>query len=185
MRTQIKKYVLNKNLTEQILIDNGFKYANDKSDSGIYGPVYFYFKTLYDDIELHVEIGINDDGTLSFNDTKNVLVFDDECGQMYHPFYREDVDTPYVNSVIAGYNEAMDYLASKGILKEKTMEDNIDKDIIFQDYKPLVIDENTIQNILTNPKAHTQCPLRTRSGRIYTNDGYKKRTDELSKKDLP
>lgn len=122
MRLPIKKYVLNETVTEEVLKSCGFKYKNDGSVLGINTPLYYFFKYLIDDIELHIEISINQDKTLSFDDFDNVLLLDDDFCQPYHPFYKEEVDTPFINEVIQKYNEAMDELVNEGILKEVTKE---------------------------------------------------------------
>ncbi|MBR5662494.1 MAG: hypothetical protein IKX00_02440 [Bacilli bacterium] len=185
MRKTIKEYTLNENLTEETLKSNGFKYNNEGSVTTAKLPLYFYYKYIEDEIELFVEIGIKEDGTFMFDTFDNVLVLDDDFCQPYHPFYRDDVDTPFVNKVIEKYNEAMDELVSMGILKEKTKEFTIDKSIIFKDYPPLIVDDKTRHDVINNPLAHINCPLTTRLGKFYTNEEYEKRTEKLSKRTLP
>ena len=125
MRPEIKKYGLKENITEEDLKKCGFTYSIDGSIKKITTPRYFYFKYLIDEIELFVEIGINEDGTFTFDDFDTVMVLDDDFCQPYTPFYKEDADFPFSNSVIIKYNEAMDELVSKGILSVK-----IDKELV-------------------------------------------------------
>lgn len=120
MNKKIKRYDLN-NITVEDLIKNEFKYCETGVINSIKTPRYFYIKFLCDEIELIIEIGINENGTLSFDDYENVLLIDDDFGQPYNPFYR-DTEFPFLDKVINKYNEAMDDLVKKGILVDKVLE---------------------------------------------------------------
>jgi len=115
MLNEIKKYKLNNNLTESNLKEVGFRPGGWMSS--IEEPKLSYTKVLIEDIELHIEVSINNGKVTNFDDYKNIYVIDDNYGQPYTPFYNSNVIFPYLNKVILRYNEEMDKLVSKGILK--------------------------------------------------------------------
>ena len=125
MKTEKKEYILNDKLKIKTLKKNDFKEGGFMKN--VPAPKYFYNKNLIDDIQLHIEISINPDGTFSFDDFDNIIVLDDNFCQPYYPFYTSDNDFPYLNKVIKKYNKAMDELIENGILKEKTIkkDDNV------------------------------------------------------------
>ena len=129
MKIEIKKYDLNDNLTIKKLKKNNFKEGGFIKE--IPSPKYYYNRYLIDDIELHIEIVINSDNSFTFDDFDNVLVLDENFCQPYFPFYENKKGFPFLNKVIIEYNNAMDELVKKGILKEKKLEkENDNKKLI-------------------------------------------------------
>lgn len=61
----------------------------------------------------------------------------------------------------------------------------INRDIIFTDYKPLVITEETRQYVLAHPERHLNCPVRIRMGKFYTDKEYEKYVSRSLKRKLP
>ena len=128
MREKMKRYELANNVDVNTLIKSGFREGGFIKEMP--SPKYFYYKYLLNDIELHVEVSVNADGTLFFDDYTSVYVIDDTFGQPYMPFYNEEFDSHYLNKVIIKYNEAMDSLVEKGIfkkLKKKNKEKVLEK----------------------------------------------------------
>ena len=80
-----------------------------------------YYQELIRDIDLFVEFDITKN-VLKFDEDKNVSVIDDEDGQYYMPFY-DKVDSDYVNRVTERYNQVMNSLVNKNILKVKKKEE--------------------------------------------------------------
>lgn len=131
MKPIIKRYELISNITEDILIKNGFKKVEliEKKPNSIY----HYYKLLTDDIELNIEINENRDKSFTFDDSENIIVLDNNFCQPYYPFYENEKGFPYLNQVIIEYNKAMDELIKKGILKEQKLEkENNNKRLIKQ-----------------------------------------------------
>lgn len=66
---------------------------------------------------------------------------------------------------------------------------NIDMDILEQDYKYLVITEETREQIKKNiekyPRFYVGAPVRIIMGKIYTDEEYEKRRDEVLSRELP
>lgn len=120
MKPKIKKYELNDNVTIKKLEKNNFNKGGFMKK--IKSPKYYYNKYLVDDIELHIEIGINPDKTLSFDDYDNIIVLDDNFCQPYYPFYEEKKGFKFLNKVILEYNNTMDEFVKNGIFKEKILE---------------------------------------------------------------
>lgn len=120
MIKEIKRYTLSDNLSIDMLKKNNFK--NGGYLKKIPHPKYSYNKYLADEIELHIEIGINEDGTFNFDDFDNIIVLDDNFCQPYYPFYEYDKGFPFLNELIKEYNNSMDNLVKDGILKEKNIE---------------------------------------------------------------
>ena len=116
MLKEVKRYDLSLNITKEDLLNAGFKEGG--WDSYILDPKVSYSCVLYEDIELHIEISTSSSNKIKFNDYDNVLVFDDEIGQPYFPFYK-GIRTEYIHKVIEKYNEKMDEFKEKGILVEK------------------------------------------------------------------
>ena len=88
MLKEVKRYELVENITKEDLLKAGFKEGG--WDSYILNPKVSYSCVLYEDIELHIEISTSSK-KIKFNDYNNVLVFDDEIGQPYFPFYKGKV----------------------------------------------------------------------------------------------
>lgn len=120
MKPEIKKYELSDKITIKKLKKNNFKEGGFMKD--IPSPKYYYNKNLIDDIELHIEININPDGTFNFDDFDNIIVLDDNFCQPYYPFYESKEVFSFLNKVIKEYNKTMDELVEKGIFKEKILE---------------------------------------------------------------
>ena len=131
MKPEIKRYELNDNVTIKKIKKNNFNEGGFMEK--IISPKYHYSKYLLDDIEIHIEIGVNLDETLYFDDFDNIVVLDDNFCQPYYPFYENENGFPYLNKVILEYNKTMDGLVKKGIFKEKTLEkENNNKRLIKQ-----------------------------------------------------
>ena len=59
----------------------------------------------------------------------------------------------------------------------------IKKSILEQEYKTPVITEETIKNIISHPRFF-RGHVRTAMGRLYTNEEFKKRSDEILAKEM-
>ena len=116
-----KRYELNNGLTEEELKKAGFRRGGWMME--VKEPKLQYTTSLIDNIELNIEMSITDGKVLNFDDYNNVYVMDENYGQPYAPFYDSNSKVPYLKRVISRYNEEMDKLVKKGILKEKTLED--------------------------------------------------------------
>ena len=115
MLNSIKRYELSDNLTVAQLKEVGFKQGG--WIPGIDEPKMNYARVLIDDIELHIEVSVIDGKVSNFDDYNNIYIFDDNYGQVYTPFYNSTSNFPYLDRVISRYNEEMDKLFTKGILK--------------------------------------------------------------------
>ena len=73
MLKTIKRYELSEDVTVEQLESLGFNKFNKDVD-GQSVTYYNKFSQLYKDIELFIDIIINEDGTLSFDDCDNVLL---------------------------------------------------------------------------------------------------------------
>ena len=124
MRSEIKKYELNDKITIKKLKKNKFKEGGFMKN--IPYPKYYYNRYLSYNIEFHIEISVNPDGTFTFDDFDNIVVLDDNFCQPYYPFYENDIDFPILNKIIMEYNKVMDEFVKKGILKEKNLEKDKD-----------------------------------------------------------
>lgn len=60
----------------------------------------------------------------------------------------------------------------------------IKKSILEQEYKTPVITEETIKNIIGHPRFF-RGHARTTMGRLYTNEEFKKRSNEILAKEMP
>ena len=87
------------------------------------------WRPLYDSIEVHVDFDLT---TKQWDDFENVLVFDDDFGQPYTPFYSywngEIQEFPVLEAVVREYNRFMDSLVAKGILDSVYCQDNQTKE---------------------------------------------------------
>lgn len=128
MRKGTKRYELNDNVTLENLLNNNFKEGGFMKE--IPSPKYYYYKRLIDDIELYIEVNINGNEITNFDDINNILVIDDSFCQPYYPFYEGKKEFDFLNKVIKKYNEAMDELVEKGILKEKILKEDNNKKLI-------------------------------------------------------
>lgn len=122
MRETIKNYELQSNLTIEKLKMSGFLEGGFLKR--VPNPKYFINKPLTDSILLHIEIVVNPDNTLSFDDSNSIIVLDDDFCQPYYPFYDDSIDSHFLNSVIIRYNTVMDEFVKKGVFsyKEHTYE---------------------------------------------------------------
>lgn len=120
MNKNIKRYILDPTTSITKLKGCLFSKNNFMTDSS--STRYSYYKTLIDNIVLQIEIYVNPDQSLMFDDYHSVHVIDDDFWRLYEPFYTEEYDYPFLNEVINKYNQVMDELVKKGILKEKIME---------------------------------------------------------------
>ena len=133
----VKRYILNDDVTKEKIEAFGFREGG--FIKSLPRPKYFFNGHLHGDIEIHIEIVENTDGTFFFDDYYCVYVIDDEFCQPYYPFYAagKDLDDNidpcntyyaegkhlnFLNTVITRYNELMDALVEKGILQEKPLE---------------------------------------------------------------
>ena len=121
MRKNIKRYELNDNVTLNNFISNNFKEGGFMKD--VPSPKYYYYQKLLKEIELYIEISVNKDKTINFDDFKNILVLDDSFCQPYYPFYEGEIEFEFLNKVIENYNKAMDEFVEKGIFREKIVKD--------------------------------------------------------------
>lgn len=106
-------YELNDNVTIEQLKDAGFK----EIINGNRIILSFYMELIID-VDLFIEFDITDSSILEFNEDKNVSVIDDQIGQYFMPFYHK-INSDYVRRVNRRYNEVMNSLVNKGILKIK------------------------------------------------------------------
>lgn len=61
----------------------------------------------------------------------------------------------------------------------------INKDIIFMDFKPIKITEETRNYVIENPMKHLNCPPRIRMGKFYTDEEYERYIEESLNRPLP
>ena len=61
----------------------------------------------------------------------------------------------------------------------------INKDIIFMDFKPIKITEETRKYVIENPMKHLNCPPRIRMGKFYTDEEWKAYVKKSLKRPLP
>ena len=127
MLKHIKRYELNKEVNIETLLKKGFELGED-------GVAYSISYSLYNDIEVNVDIVINADGSLSFNDIDNVVVFDNRFEQPYRPFYENKL-FHFLGFIIYRYNEFMDYLVTEGVLKHEELNKELDNNIIKKTLK--------------------------------------------------
>ena len=116
MLEEIKRYELAPNITKEILLENGFKEGGSQSD--IPEPKISYSCVLHGDIDLHIEIHTPNDKKIEFDDFNNILIYDEEAGQPYFPFYN-DIQFKFLLKIINRYNKKMDQLVDQGIFIEK------------------------------------------------------------------
>ena len=62
---------------------------------------------------------------------------------------------------------------------------NINKKILFTDFKPMKITEEMRNDVLEHPERYINCPLRVRMGKFYTDDEYERLVEENLNKPLP
>ena len=61
----------------------------------------------------------------------------------------------------------------------------INREIIFADYKPIKITEETRQYVLAHPEKHLNCPVRVRMGKFYTDKEWEEYSRKSLKRKLP
>ena len=128
MREIIKKYELSEDVSIYKLEKSGFKRKEPTEEDQMLR--YSLKKPLLEDINLYLEIQVTGDKRFIFDDQKTVELIDEDFGQPYGSFYNEDKDFPFLNDLIKKYNNTMDELVEKGILKEK---------VILKENKPKVL----------------------------------------------
>lgn len=128
MREIIKKYKLSDNISIYNLAKNNFIKVEPKDEEKL---KFTLIKPLLGEIELHMEIIINEDGSFLFDDYENIIIFDEDFGQPYQPFYNDEKDFDFLNDVIIRYNRVMDKLVEQDILKPVELEqENTPKKLI-------------------------------------------------------
>ncbi len=61
----------------------------------------------------------------------------------------------------------------------------MNKNILEEDYPNLVITEDTIEDIKNHHEFYINVPVKVQMGKIYTNEEFQKRSDEILSKELP
>lgn len=84
-----------------------------------------------------------------------------------------------------GYSIKETEYTLKTITKENISSDTKQKSILFTPYKPLKITEETRRAILEHPELHSGLSVRARMGKIYTNEEWEQRREEVLSKPLP
>lgn len=115
--TEINKYELDEDVTIEKLVAAGFIAVTNGNQTSL-----VFCRELITDIDLYVEFDITKSQTITFDEEKCVSVIDDEIGQYYSAFYRR-VNSDFVERTTRRYNEVMNSLVNKGILKHKQLED--------------------------------------------------------------
>lgn len=64
-------------------------------------------------------------------------------------------------------------------------EEDKKKEILFKDYPPLHITEETRQAVLDHPELHSGLSVRVKMGKFYTDEEYEQRREEVLSKPLP
>lgn len=59
------------------------------------------------------------------------------------------------------------------------------KDILEQEYGELVITEKTRESIKKHSEFYVNSPVKVATARIYTNEEFQKKSDEILKQELP
>ena len=59
------------------------------------------------------------------------------------------------------------------------------KDILEQEYGELVITEKIRESIKKHPEFYVNSPVKVATARIYTNEEFEKKSDEILKQELP
>ena len=62
---------------------------------------------------------------------------------------------------------------------------NINKKILFTNYRSFKITEDTRQEVLNKSSKHTNCPLKIRMGMFYTDEEWEKRSKDILSRELP
>lgn len=106
----INHYKLNPNISIERLEELGFKSGGWMPN--IESPKMMFMGLLTSDIELYIEINTN---TFEFDEYENIFILDNNFGQPYYPFYKENDDSNYVRSARDSYNRIMDSLANNGL----------------------------------------------------------------------
>jgi hypothetical protein len=121
MRKEIKRYEINEDINISKLENNNFVRIEPNNKEHLLK--YFYEEELLDEIKLQIEIDIDMNGNYIFDDHNynHILLYDEAFSQIYGAFYNEDKDFPFLNDLIEEYNNSMDELVKKGILKEKVL----------------------------------------------------------------
>ncbi len=110
MLNSINEYIISNRLREYILVNNEFIFINKFN-------CYFKLFNITDDIDLILKIYKDDKKRFSLKDD-SIKLIDNNYNQLYYPFY-EDKSFKYLENVIKKYNDVMDELVEKNILKRK------------------------------------------------------------------
>ena len=115
MLKKIKNYTFNEGIKAKDFEKVKFCRNNEKqlSENKIQ-----YTKTIYDDIELQIDLNVDEPGKVIIDGT-NMLVVDSGLMIPYSPFYNSDNEFEYLNEVVDAYNGTMNDLVEAGICKEK------------------------------------------------------------------
>ena len=62
---------------------------------------------------------------------------------------------------------------------------NTSDDILFEDFEPIKVTEETRRHVLEHPGLYKNCPPRIRQAMFYTDEEYEARFEEVMKKPLP
>lgn len=65
------------------------------------------------------------------------------------------------------------------------MQEKYKKTILKTSYEKPIITEETIENIINHPVLHTGCSVRTKMGKVYTDEEYATRCDRIMNTPLP
>ena len=106
---KVKNYYLNPKVSVDMLESARFiekKYNHDLHTSKMH-----YYKNLYDDIKLHIEISVHNDHIGS----NMINVIDSKSKGLYHDFYDEEISYPYLRQVVKQYTRTMNELVRKRI----------------------------------------------------------------------
>ena len=61
----------------------------------------------------------------------------------------------------------------------------INKKILFTNYRRFKITEDARQEVLNKPSKHTNCPLKIRMGMFYTDEEWEKKSKNILSCELP
>ena len=123
MLKTIKWYEMNDGVDAKALLKHGFTVEENR---------YCYWCPLHESIELYIYFNINEDGTLSFDDYKDVNVIDDDYMQYYSPFYESKRSFYYLDLIIFKYNEVMDRLVNEGVLRPRLVINELEEQEVMK-----------------------------------------------------
>ena len=120
MLDSIKHYEISETACLESLVDLDFYVVYDRDRN-------YSFKAnktvaLVNDIYLTITIYRNEYRIITFNEDKDINVWDYVVGVNYFPFYHATTHFALLDNVIDEYHKYMDSLCELGILKEKNMD---------------------------------------------------------------